>query len=107
METKDSAEAAVRPLPPRQAAAQTRVAVALACIEEAQRLIELAAQALCAVNGMAREWGRVGLLYEKTKNTWHAVSDKADVLCRRGGPVLDHEPTETEAKWERHRGELF
>jgi hypothetical protein len=76
----------------RQAAAEARVEAALAAIREAQKLIDQAAQALCSVSGMGREWRKLGALHDHVKRAWYAVTGKADSLSLKGRLLLDHEP---------------
>lgn len=68
----------------RQAAAEIRVQLALNSIQEAQRLIEQATQALSGVEGMIPEWRRVGFLSDRLRQTWYAVSAGANRLRRKG-----------------------
>jgi hypothetical protein len=88
------------PLAARKAAAELRVRAALAAIQEAQALVDRAAQALCSVNGLCPEYERLGKLYEAVHRVWYVVRDKAAVVSRRGKLRLDHEPNEREAQWE-------
>jgi hypothetical protein len=83
----------------RAAAAQVRVRVALASIQEAQSLLGQAAQAVCSVNGLAAEWRRVGKLYGQVKRAWYSIDGKAAGLRFQGRLVLDHEPTAHETRW--------
>jgi hypothetical protein len=61
----------------RHDAAAIRVKVALDSIQEAQRLIEQALQALSAVVGMSSERKTVGHLSNRLTWTWFAVSAAA------------------------------
>jgi hypothetical protein len=81
----------------RVAAAKECVAVALDSIEEAQRFLDLAAQALCGVRGLAPEWRKVGALSDRVKSTWYTVRDKADLRVQQDRLVLDHHPSFDEA----------
>jgi hypothetical protein len=83
----------------RKAAAEGRVEVALASIQEAQRLIERATQALSAVNGLAAEWRKLGTLHDQAKRAWYAVTGKADSLRLQGRLTLDHAPDSHEGQW--------
>ncbi len=76
----------------RQAAAEARVEVALASIQEAQKRIDQAAQALCSMSGMVPEWRKLGALHDRVKRAWYAVRGKADRLSLKGRLLLDHEP---------------
>ena len=87
------------PQTPRKAAAEAGVEVALECIEEAQQLIGRAAQALCSVSGLGREWRRLGALYDQAKRIWHDVRGRSDSLSRQGRLLLDHEPDPHQAQW--------
>jgi hypothetical protein len=87
----------------RVAAAKECVAVALDSIEEAQRFIDLAGQALCGVRGLAPEWRKVGALYDRVKRTWYTVRDKAGRLSRQGRLILDHHPSFDEGSATAHR----
>jgi len=83
----------------RAAAAEAWVKAALACIQDAQTMLDRAAQALCSVTGMRPEWSRLGRVYEQVKGSWYAVSGKATNLRVKGRLTLDHEPTEHEKDW--------
>jgi len=87
------------PVTSRKAAAEVRVAVAVASLREAQRLIEEAAQALSAVDGLAREWRRLDALHEQVTRSFYDVRGRADTLALKGRLVLDHEPDSDEAQW--------
>jgi hypothetical protein len=87
------------PVTSREAAAEVRVAVAVASLREAQRLIEEAAQALSAVNGLVREWRRLDRLHEQVTCSFYAVRGRADSLVLKGRLVLNHEPDSDEARW--------
>jgi len=84
-----------------QKAADVRVRVALRSIEEAQRLLDQASQALCSVRGMVVEWRKVGTLHDQVKGSWYAVDRRVSRLIRTGRLVLDHEPGSYEAHWTR------
>ena len=73
----------------RQATAEIRVQMALNSIQEAQRLVEQATQALSRVDGMIPEWKRLGSLYDRLHRTWYAVSAGANRLRRRGQLQVD------------------
>ena len=85
--------------PRRQAAAETRLVLALRSLLEAQGLVEEAAQALESVGGMGREWRRLDALHEQLKRTWYDVRGRADTLSLKGRLLLDHEPGPDEARW--------
>ena len=87
------------PLAARKTAAEVRVQAALGAIQEAQALVERAAQALSSVNGLCPEYEKLGRLYDQVHRTWYVVRDKADVVNRRGKLTLDHEPDAHEARW--------
>jgi hypothetical protein len=92
--------AGVRDLRPRrQAAAETRLVVALRSLLEAQRLIEEAAVALESVSGMGREWRRLDALHEQVKRVWYDVRGRSDTLSLKDRLLLDHEPGPDEARW--------
>jgi hypothetical protein len=76
----------------RRAAAEARVEAALAAIQEAQKRIDQAAQALCSVSGLGREWRKLGALHDQVKRAWYAVRGKADSLSLKGRLLLDHAP---------------
>jgi hypothetical protein len=84
--------------PGREAAAGARIAAALQHIEEAQRLLDEATQALCSVRGMVLEWRKVGTLTDHAHGAWYAVKRKADRLRHQGRLVLD-QPTLHESEW--------
>lgn len=67
----------------RQAAAETRVQVALDSIQEAHRLIEQATQALSRVDGMIPEWRSAGSVSGRLMQTWYAVAAGANRLRRK------------------------
>jgi hypothetical protein len=90
--------AAADPLAARKVAAEECVGVALESIEQAQRFLDVAAQALCDVRGMAPEWRKAGALHDQVKRTWYCVRGKADSLCLKGRLLLDHEPRERERR---------
>lgn len=85
----------------RKAAAEARLKAALDSVDEAQRLLEQAAQALCSVSGMVAEWRRVGKLYDQVRRTWYALAGKGGRLRRSGGLLLDHKPNSHESQWGR------
>jgi hypothetical protein len=88
-----------------QAAAETRVRVALRSIEEAQQLLDQASQALCSVRGVVGEWHKVGALHDRAKDAWHAVQKRTERLIHDGRLILDHEPDAHEAQWAALLGE--
>ena len=97
MEQKDAGvEARLRA---RRQAAEIRVRVALRSIEDAQRLLDQACQALSSVGEMLMEWEKVGKACDRVKVSWHAVQRKAERLDRQGRLVLDQEPGPHEAHW--------
>ena len=67
----------------RHAAAQIRVQLALDSIQEAQRLIRQAAQALSRVDGMIPESRRAGSIADHLAQTWLTVSAGANRLRRK------------------------
>jgi hypothetical protein len=83
----------------RRQAAEARVEAALASLENAQRLIEQAAQALSAVNGLGAEWRRVGALHDRVRRAWYDVQGRADSLLLKDKLLLDHEPDQHEEHW--------
>jgi hypothetical protein len=83
----------------RQDAAMVRVEIALKSIEEAQLLLDRAAEALCSVRGVAPNWRKVGALHDRVKAAWHALDSKAARLRAAGRLVLDHEPDQGEERW--------
>jgi hypothetical protein len=87
------------PATSRKAAAEVRVAVAVASLREAQRLIEEAGQALQSINGMRSEWKRLDALHERVRRIFYDVRGKADTLALKDRLVLDHEPDSEEARW--------
>ncbi len=89
------------PLAVRRAAAEARVTAALDLIQEAQALVNSAAQALCSVNGVGSAHERLGRLYDQVHLAWYVVRDVVDAARHRGCLVLDHEPDACEAQWER------
>jgi hypothetical protein len=93
-------EPAAEPVERRAAVADLRVDVALRAIEEAQRLADLASEALSAVGGMAPEHGRLGKLHDQVRRTWYAVRRRSERLQRAGRLLLDHDPGEAEiSRW--------
>jgi len=85
----------------QQQAADARVRVALRSIEDAQRLLEQATQALSSVRGMGLEWRKVGSLHDQVKGSWYAVDRRVSRLVRTGRLTLDHEPGSYEMHWTR------
>jgi len=59
-----------------------RVENALEKVEEAQRLLDKAAQDLCSVDGYAAEWKATCELYQKVKEHWHEVDARRGELAR-------------------------
>jgi hypothetical protein len=84
----------------RKAAAEARVRAALDAIQEAQGLVDRAAQALCSVKGVRAAHERLGRLYDQVHLAWYVVRDAADSVRHRGALLLDHEPGACEAEWE-------
>jgi len=72
----------------RQAAAAIRVRIALDSIDEAQRLIEQAMQALSPVDAMRPEHHKIACLSVRLTCTWFAVNAAANRLRRRARPAL-------------------
>lgn len=73
----------------RAARAELQIDRALALVEQAQRLLGEAQQALCRVQGMVPEWKALGCLYDCVTRTWFRIRAKANRLRRRGGLLLD------------------
>lgn len=67
----------------RQTAAEIRVQLALDSIQEAQRLVQLATQALSRVDGMIPESRSVGSVSDRLWQTWFAVCASANRLRRK------------------------
>lgn len=73
-----------RDLRPRSdAAAEIRVRVALDSIQEAQRLIQQAAQALSRVDGMIPKSRKVASVSDSLTQIWYSVSAGANRLRRK------------------------
>ncbi len=53
-----------------------RVRTALHHIQEAQHLIDSAAQALCPVAGFGDEWSASAAVHDRIKAYWHRVSNR-------------------------------
>lgn len=70
--------------PTSSRSAKERVEFALMMIEDAQRLINQAAQELCDVRGMCPEWEASGRVYEQVKAYWNRVNSKRFQLTRDG-----------------------
>jgi hypothetical protein len=66
--------------------AEERVRMALALIEEAQSLINCAAQELCDVRGMCPEWEGSRRVHDTIKLYWQRVNRKFQGL-RSAGPL--------------------
>jgi hypothetical protein len=62
---------------------QDRVRDALDKLQAAQYLIDDAAQALCPVNGFAREWSASGKVHDAVKRYWHRVEARRQQLTPR------------------------
>ncbi len=71
--------------------AAERVEDALLRLQQAQVLVDQAAQALCRVSGMVYEWRKLGRLHGETKRTYYAISARADRLSAKGRLCLDGE----------------
>jgi len=91
------------PLTRRKAAAELRLEDALACIEQAQGVIDRACAELSSVVGMEKEWRQLGVLYGKVKASWHAVSRKGERLRAGGRLLLDRDPHADEQRQARGR----
>ena len=91
----------------QKGAAEGRVAAALVTIEEAQRQLAVASDALSSVKGMACEWRRVRWLHDEAKRHRHAVKAKSERLRGRGCLRVDHVPDLAEMQWDvvRRRGQ--
>jgi hypothetical protein len=87
------------PVTTRKAAAEVRVAVAVASLREARQLIDQAAQALSAVSGLARESRRLRTLHEQVTRSFYDVRGRADSLALKGRLLLDYEPDRDEEQW--------
>jgi hypothetical protein len=90
---------AADPVADRETAAQVRIDVALASIEEAQGLLGQAAEALCSVNGLDAQWRRLRALHDQGQA--RLVRDRRQV----GGPPLPG-PPHAGPRAERLRGEV-
>lgn len=72
------------PLTETQQVAREKIAYACKQIEAAQRLLGRACEELCPIVGLAKEWERLGNLYDKVHAEWHRVNLKVE-----GGFDLD------------------
>jgi len=72
-----------------------RIQQALELIETAQSLMLEAAQTLCPVDGLAKEWSATGAMYEKIKQHWHRINHRRlDLQTRRKRrATVQQEPT--------------
>ena len=52
-------------------------------LQEAQTLIDAAAQALCPVPGFGNQWSRLGVPYAVVKQNWHRVEARRQQLASR------------------------
>lgn len=81
---------------PNTPAAEAKVEEALRLIEQAQNILDRAAQQLCPIIGLVKEWQRVGTLSDKCKAEWHRLNElvgtKPDGERLRNGLRLDSEP---------------
>lgn len=71
----------------RQAAAATRLRIALDSIDEAHRLIEQAVQALVGVDAMKPEQRKIARLSVRLTWTWFALKAAANRLRRPARPI--------------------
>ena len=56
---------------------------ALDLIQQAQLLINAAAQELCPVNGFANEWSASAKVHDNIKRYWHRVNSRRVGLAQR------------------------
>jgi hypothetical protein len=75
----------------KERSAAERVEDALLRLQQAQALVDEAAQALCRVSGMVYEWRKLGRLQGETRRTYYAISARADRLSAKGRLCLDGE----------------
>jgi hypothetical protein len=69
-----------------------RIQQALELIETAQSLMLEAAQTLCPVDGLAKEWSATGAMYEKIKQHWHKVNHRRiDLQARHRRATTRHD----------------
>src|SRR5438034_604348 len=61
----------------RTAQAQRQIDRALDLVEQAQRLLGEAQQALCRVQGMIPEWTMLGRVHDRVTRAWFGVAAKA------------------------------
>lgn len=57
-----------------------KVRNALACLQQAQYLVDDAARELCSVNGFAREWSDLAKLHDQVKRRWHRIEPRRVTL---------------------------
>lgn len=81
----------------RAEVAAARVRMALNQVEAAQRLLNLAAESLCPLRGLAPQWRKVGNLHDKVKDFWYELDEKRGSgkfdLDRPAEEILRVEPT--------------
>lgn len=53
-------------------------------IQEAQKLIDEAGQALCPVAGFAKQWRMTATVYDRVKTWWHQVNKRLQEIVRYG-----------------------
>jgi len=68
-------------------AEHSRVLAALDLIQEAQNLLETAAQQLSPVNGFARQWDAVSQSRDRVKRTWHVVAARRQAAAQQSEPA--------------------
>lgn len=76
--------------------------MALRMIEEAQNLINAAAQELCDVRGMCPEWEASSRLHDQVNKYWYRVKNKFTKLRQKGPLKLGDSDPETIHTWELH-----
>jgi hypothetical protein len=77
--------------PNRELGAEPRLRLALDSIQEARRLLDLAAHALSTIAGMRTQQSELGNRARQVHSTWYAVESRASWLRRHRRLVLDHE----------------
>jgi hypothetical protein len=67
----------------RGSSTNPKVSLALGNLEQAQRLVNVAAEDLCSVEGYADQWTDATSLYRMIKELWHAVDSQREELQHR------------------------
>jgi hypothetical protein len=62
---------------------QEKVRECLAYLQEAQALVNRAGEALCSVNGFAKEWSDLSKPYDCVKKHWYQIENRRAALMHK------------------------